>query len=432
MSIDRFRIKPSSYTAMHGSFVASHCISDSLIFLSLGIGCKAQLPHYMGGHELDNNFVSRMGWAEMDGDDLIQGNTSKIHSNMLGQIDRNNARFFPVVISPVVKTIGMDSLVKQTAERLRESTGTEVRYVELSGAESDFWEGYNGIIRSYLETLDWSQPVERKTVNIFGYPFDRYEMEHGANIKELRKMLAKIGVKTQAIFLSGTSTQDLSRAVRAEYNIILPHASDMGGFLEKITKRESIYLEHPIGKTNTRRFLMAMSNKLKRGRRQLLEYIDEEEKTLAPILERTKEVFREKKIGLVLDIPYIGALSSFLKELDASISFIAIRDRHFGGRTMLDRILKAYSIGEEDILVLDSPSMREIISAVTDKNLDLVIGSGADIQHIRRKTDTRTMIFGFPSYGKHYTEKEAPFLGFGGMKNLSEELMECIREDDQV
>ncbi|MFP4656291.1 MAG: nitrogenase component 1 [Candidatus Woesearchaeota archaeon] len=431
MDIDQFRIKHSSYVAMHGAFVASHCISDSLIFLSIGIGCKAQLPHYMGGHELENNFVSRMGWAELDGDDIINGDVKKIRRNLLGQIERNIANFYPVVISPVVKTIGMESLIENTAEEMRRETGENIWMARLSGAESDFWEGYNSIIIAFIESMDWRSKIEKKTVNIFGYPFDRYEMEHRANIKELRKMLAKIGIKVQAVFLSGTSTTNLQKARKAEYNIILPHSSTIGDDIEKITGKPSIYTDIPMGISNTRQWIKQISIALNRGKRQAQEYLDEQKKIMEKFQGEMKSTFNDVRVGLILDLPFIGPMTSLLEGLGAEISYIIIRDRYYGGKAKLERILKFYNEKLSHIDIQESPSNDEIIRLTNENDLDLVIGSASDISIVKRKTDAKTMTFGFPSYGKHYTDEESPFLGFEGYKNFTGEISDILNGKDQ-
>ncbi len=425
MDIEEYRIRPNSFTAMHGSFVASHCISDSLIFLSLGIGCKAQLPSHMGSHETGNNYVSRMGWAELDGGDLIRGSTEKIRRNILGQIDRGIANFFPIVISPVVKTIGMEDLIKKTAADLERETGKHIRLVELSGAESDFWEGYNNIIVTFLKTLDWKKKVERKTVNIFGYPFDRYGKEHSANVKELRMMLAKIGVKVQAIFLSGSSTAELAEAQKAEFNIMMPHASTMVREIEKITRKESIMTDIPLGLENTKKWMQQVATALKRGKRQASEYIRTEEEHSKEKIRSLKKKNDGKTAGLVLDLPHIGSMISMLNDIGIKIGFIAVRDRHFGGKEMLHKILKYTNIDPKDVRTLVSPTLENLMTAARECNTDIVIGSAAEVDFVERATGSKKFIFGFPSYGKHYWES-FPFLGYNGGLNLAEEITDTL------
>ena len=419
MKLENFLIKQNSITATLGSFVASHCISDSLVFLCLGIGCKAQMPFHMGAHEFGNNYVSRMGWSEFNEDDFISGDLSKIKSSIMGQLNRFNAGFFPIVISPMVKTIGMDLNLEKYALILEEELGVKIRFVELSGATSDFWEGYNEVIKAFAKTIDWNDcNIEKRSVNIWGYPFDRYEKEHFANVEFLKNTLNKIGINVKAIFLSGTSTKELEEARNAECNIILPFASKMGNFLEKLTGKPSIYTELPIGLTQTEKWLkkIAISLKTKKGYEKAIEISQKEIEKRQDNIEVFKKSFDGINTGLILDLPYIGPISNLLQEVGFNIKFIIIRDRYYGGKPMAEKVLKFYGINQQSIIVEEYPQREELINLIQKNHIELVVGSSYDVTQLIQYTNTFT--FGFPSTYTHYKKEDSPFFGFKGYDNF--------------
>ena len=187
-NLDKFRILSNSHTGLIGAFLAAHAISDATAFLATGIGCKAKVTNPLSGQDEVEDFTTRMGWAEFDEHDLISGNLDKLKRNILGQLKRLNVGFIPIIISPVVKTIGLE--IRTYIEKLQKELNHPIKCIYNSGTTSSIWEGYVEVMKSFAEIIPWKQfNIEKSTVNIWGYPFDRYEQEHIGNINVLRELL---------------------------------------------------------------------------------------------------------------------------------------------------------------------------------------------------------------------------------------------------
>ncbi|MFW5983328.1 MAG: nitrogenase component 1 [bacterium] len=426
MSIEEFKIKPNSLNALFGSYVASHSISNSVIFLCTGIGCKAYLTMDMQGHETGNKHVSRMGWSQFDQNDIIKGHTQKIERGISYQLQRFPSGFFPLVISPLIKVVGMDEQIKNTANYLRKKWKKNISYVKLSGVEGEFWEGYNELILSFISNMKWQNTfIEKGTVNIFGYPFDRYENEHKSNIKILTNYLRKLGIKTQAVFLSGTSTAELAKARHAQFNIVLPFASKIGPKIEKITKKKTLYLDNPLGLEPTTKWLKRIG-KIFKAENKATSIIELQKKQRQERLARLKKKFQSKKAGLILDLPNIIGMYSLLTEIGFSVDLICIRDNYFGGKELLCKLMRYYGHNPNNVNIIQNYTSVKLNEA-THKDIDLIVCSSMDKVFIQNKSP-KFLIYGFPSYEVHYLNEEKPLWGFEGYDNLCETI-ENLMED---
>ncbi len=436
-SLEKFRIRPSSQTGMLGSFVASHAIRNSLVFLAVGIGCKGQMPPNASRNDNNENYFSRMGWSQFDEEDYITGNMEKIKRNILGQLNRFDAGFIPVVISPVVKIIGMD--VKSHINELKKELSPVIEYVELSNINSDFWEGYTEVMKSFSKTINWNRKyIEKGTANIWGYPFDRYEEEHMENIILFKRYLKDLGIKIHSIFFSGVNSENLRHANKAQYNIILPHAARIGKFLEQSTQRRSIYMDLPLGISATKKWINRISNlnkdKKDKIERKFIKELERAEKAKEEFIKRNKH----KKVGIIVDTPYIGSMCSFLRETGFDIELIITKDRSFGGKEIVEKLLEYHEMISDKIHIEETPTLNQIIDKVKECNIDVLIGSDNDLSFTKkdledtRLTDLKTFTFGFPSFDKHYTKKDSSFLFYEGFINFAKEITEHIETDNRM
>lgn len=414
--MNEYTIKPNSYTAMVGSFIASHVISDSLIFLCYGIGCKAQMPNSMVNIDLVNQtYTSRMGWSEFDEEDYIEGNMKKIYSAVLGQLNRYDAGFMPVTISPVFKLLGLD--IKGYSRYLADEFNAPIEYVEMSGADSAFWEGYVEVMRSFSHTIDWTRRPQKGVVNIWGYPFDRYENEHNNDVKVLRKMVASLGLEAEAVFFSGDSSENLRKANQGQCNIILPHASTIGSYLQKTSNRPSLFTDIPFGPEGTERWLKKIARVFKK---EMPAEFTTKKAEVMDQFHMIKERLKGRKAILILDLPWVGSFARFMTDLGIEIETIIVKDGYYGKPELAKKMIEFYDIKDPDATITDQIDY-DFLYELAKKKPDIVVGASPEIAPFKEQ-GIPTFTFGFPSYDQHHEEEDASFLGLEGALFMTQKI----------
>jgi nitrogenase molybdenum-iron protein alpha/beta subunit len=412
IALDAFTIQPNRQTALMGAFVGSYAIKDSLSFLAIGIGCKAKLTITMGYHENnDQDYTSRMGWAEFQEHNYIMGNLDTIQRNIDGQLQRIPAKFIPVISSPVVKTIGLS--IKEEVERIQQKINIPIKYIPLSSVESDFWEGYNEVSFAFAQTLNWKTKVQKNTAVIWGFPFDRYEQDHIASVEEIKKLALFAGITIKAIFLSGTSTEELRKAETAEYNIILPHASPIGNRIKKMTGKKTIYCDLPVGLIGTKKWIERLQAITGKKERNFEKEIVSREHIRLHHVQRNKG----KKVSLVLDVPWIGCLGSLLQEIGYDIQHVVARNKtYFGDKKKIQSILNYHNISANSV---HFDGILDGIRYINREKPDFVVSTSNEEMFFE---SIPCFNFGFPSYNRHCTAEPAPYIGFKGFDYIIQEI----------
>lgn len=90
---------------------------------------------------------------------------------------------------------------------------------------------------------------------IVGYLFDRDEPDHAGNLRELKRLLAGLGLSVESIWLSGGGLSELEAAERAGVVISFPYAREAARIVAKRTGAKLIEVELPLGLSGTERFL---------------------------------------------------------------------------------------------------------------------------------------------------------------------------------
>ena len=124
--------------------------------------------------------------------------------------------------------------------------------------------------------------------------------------------------------------------------------------------------------------------------------------------------YKDKKVALILDTPWIGSVSSFFTELGFKVVLIVKRDSYYGDLELIKNILSYFDVDYNHIQFLDSTDKILISKNVEELGVDIILGSSIDLSYFKNNDDILKLTFGFPSYDKHYLDGEAPFLCYKG------------------
>jgi nitrogenase molybdenum-iron protein alpha/beta subunit len=215
-------VRRHGHTDLFGIFLASHAVPDSFCLLHAGVGCKTKGQQHLVNQDWIRESFSRTAWSEIGDIEVILGSGARLEAAIKDWIARRSPSVMAVATSAFVELRGENTA--ETIRRAQAGTGCRLLYLPAKGYDGDLFRGYEAYLAALLRTLEWegAQP-QGDLVNVLGYLFDRYEMEHRANADELGRLLGGIGLKLHRIFLSGTPYSLLRDAPRAGLQVCLPY-----------------------------------------------------------------------------------------------------------------------------------------------------------------------------------------------------------------
>ncbi len=292
------------------------------------------------------------------------------------------------------------------------------------GAVSDDWlDGYAHTLLALAKGLPLPKARRRpRAVAIVGYLHDRGERDHAANITELRRMLAGIGLELASVWLSGTKRSGLSDAAGAAAVLSLPYGREAAACLAARLGVPTVECGLPLGLGACADWLKTVGGAL--GRKAEAEAFAEAELArLMPRLEwAVEELFLHARAAFTGDPVLIRPLARLLSEvggrLTAAIAMAGAHHRRELGSWDDLPFPVAQAPDQED----HQKILRGLLQG--EDRLDCLIGTfhrrgpGGD--------GARTVELGFPSYHSHAFH-DRPYLGFEGalclLDRIAEELL---------
>jgi len=299
----------------------------------------------------------------------------------------------------------------------------------LSG---DWLHGYQTTLETLAEQLPLAPhggDVNPQRVALVGYLFDRNEADHTANLAELGRLLAEIGLEVVSCWLDGGSTAALARIGEAATLVALPYGRRAAQVLAARTGAGVVDCDLPVGLDGTARWLRAIAAAT--GREAEAEaLIQRELQTVVPRLEWVlPHSLANKGLAVVGDPHLAWALSTALDELGCRILL-----RTYW--TDSSHVTPSELDGPGTVLVDPTPEELglQLSREAEDGELDLVLtNSQALMWHARMRGGAIPFVeLGFPSYYTHALF-DRPYLGFRGTLCLVDRIVNslsqaCVRQ----
>jgi Nitrogenase molybdenum-iron protein, alpha and beta chains len=191
----------------------------------------------------------------MDEKDVIFGAGDKLKSAIV-ELDNEFAPALIAVLSCCASSIigeDVESVVKDVKTRAK------LLGIDAGGFEGDYRSGYSETIRRLVEVLvEPSHTHDKLSVNLIGL------LRAGPDLRELKRVLALIGVHVNAVLTAGATTRQIEHTASAALNVVLCEATgkDAAEQLEKQFEMPYIIEELPIGYEATLRFLAHVADAL--------------------------------------------------------------------------------------------------------------------------------------------------------------------------
>jgi nitrogenase molybdenum-iron protein alpha/beta subunit len=382
-ALEAFALKAHHYGRISGVSLASHAVRDAFLLLHSGVGCKYKAAAQISTHDWGRQPHRREGWTEVGDAALVRGAAARVGPYVRSWYDRQQPGLILVCSASHLEMTGED--IAAAVREAGTSVPCPVRYVPGFGFDGDLYSGYAAVLAAVLELVPWSSEAPKTGhVSVVGYPFDRYEADHTANLHQLASLLGELGLTLDAVLLSGQPLARLQRAARSSLLIALPTARSLDDALAA-TGREVVHTGLPLGLRGTRRWLQAVGQAAGVAPRALQRVTSRLERYARRELTPLRERVLGSRVALFADTPSAVGLAGFLEEVGLAVRLVGLRDRTMGGVEAFTQDLQALGATlRPDAEVWADPSLLRIRHGlgrlVRGGELAAVLGSAAEMR----------------------------------------------------
>lgn len=298
--------------------------------------------------------------------------------------------------------------------------------VGLAGPQldGDHLDGYDAVLAGLIEQrlAGGGEPLELALV---GHGFWRCEADERANLAEMERLLADLGVASAAVLPDGRAQPATGQAPR--HLARLPYAGARSRAALSAAGLEAAPLELPLGLGATVRWITALGELL--GREAAARSLVEREQ--AALLGEVAWLAAEQLLGrralVAGDAPLARALAGMLGELGMGVEALLLLSHSEAQDSLgLDGL---YGLDAE-IPIIRDPSDLDFEQLLQDRRPDVVIGNGA-FSHLAIAAGLPVIELGYPSHYNHALAPR-PYLGFAGLRRLVQDILEaCLLRDER-
>ncbi len=412
---------PLNFSSLVGVYLAINAIPDAYLLVD-GPDCTLYKAHFIHGrHDWNSTLLDVRGQHRVSFSNVCSQGVVLEHDDVL----RNQIRRLDAIEGGggvIVTALPMCSITGVDYGRvIRGLNGSLTRVaidVPPSSLVGDWLDGYAQTLHAIARGLELRSGQRRpRTAAIVGYLMDRNEGDHVANLAELRRMLAALGLETVSVWLGGEPISNLRRAEEAEWIISLPYGRRAAETIADRTGAEIVEVDVPFGLAKTTAFLRTIAEAT--GRESLAEsFVDEQLGRVVPRLEWVlPHLFLHRRVSFVGD-PHL---------LDGFLDIAEETGMHVEGAISIAR--RAHGPNRSGVTILHEPSLgMEEVTRILDRP-DLLVACRVDQRTFadqrRSAASPPSMEFGFLSYGYHVLS-DRPFLGYPGFLAFVERMAEHL------
>ncbi len=412
-----------NYPFMVGVYLAVNAISDAFLLVD-GPDCSHMKTQYVqGNHDWLSTLTDVSGFHRVANTALHPFYMARSREpeivDMLGRmVAHEPAGVVLITPMPMAAITGVDY---DRLARLAAGDGSKpVVAVPGRSLSGDWLSGYTLTLTSLAKGIDLSRAKpEPDTVALVGYLSDRNEGDHRANLRDLRRLLASLGLEVCSIWLSGGSFQELREVGRASRIISLPYGRRAARTLARRLDVPLLETALPFGLDGTSRWLRQIAAET--GRTDRVEALIDEELTrvVPPLQWVVPAVFLHRTVSFIGD-PYL--LEGFL-DLTAELGC-----RH-GPMMVTARAGHAPELAERaaELGLIFDPTRKQMMSHLEPLHrnaVDLVVANSSG-SHLMGGS-TPVMEFGYPSFFTHALY-DRPFLGYDGALAFIDSMANALR-----
>ena len=413
---------PYRFTYHLGLYLAVNALPDAYALID-GPDCllrKAEWVH--GKHDWHSTLLDVLGNHRivstfMESERVVKSRGEEV-AIRIRQIDRvPGARVVLVCSMPHVMIIGTQ--YDQIIRRLSSQVKVRLLEVPSRSLDGDWLDGYAAALSALADAVDiGGPPPDPGKVAIVGYVMDRTERDHAANLDELSRLCAGLGLELCSVWLSGRGFDRLADAARAGTIVALPGGLEAARTLSRRTGARLCEVPTPFGPVRTHRFLRRLAEAT--GRAERVEPLVERELSrLVPRLEWVvSHVFAGKRVAFSGAPELFGGFLQLAAELGLEVKNLSapalghhLREdlaAEFGDLPPIQFAPTTFALQR----ALDQAGPLDLI--VADSECCDAAGGRAPVVE-----------FGFPSHFDHALF-DRPFLGWNGWMSFVDRMAQAL------
>lgn len=303
------------YKCAMGAMQTVQAITRAIPVLHSGPGCAQKLSDGTGssGYFSPNIFPC----TSINEKDVVFGGTKKLETTIENALKVIDADLYVVLIGCIPEIVGDDT--GEVVSRFADAD-KPVIYASTAGFKGNNYIGHEQVIDAIIDQyLEKSEEKEDGLVNIWAdVPYQ--DLFWLGNIRELEKLLAKIGLTPNTIFGYHRGIDNIDKIPKAQFNLLVSPWVSVSN-MKKMEKKLGIPYLHiptlPIGAYETSRFLREVGNYAGVDTEKVERVIQAHEDYYYYLIERYADLFLEnrvinKQFSVVADAQYALGITKFL------------------------------------------------------------------------------------------------------------------------
>ncbi|MFI5348112.1 MAG: nitrogenase component 1 [Elusimicrobiota bacterium] len=393
--------QPFNFPSMLGVYLAVNAISDVYVLVD-GPDCALYKAHFIHGrHDLESTLLRIDGRHRVCFTNVCSRGVVKRHDEILADaVLRLDA--LPDCAAVLLTALPMCSITGVDYGRVTRALTPGLKGaafdVPPGSLTGDWLDGYAATLAALARSMELPRGRSRPgAVAVVGHLMDRNEADRRADVREIERLVAGLGLECVSVWLAGRPYAELGRAAEAEIVVSLPYARGAARVVAERVGARLVEAPLPFGLPKTAAFVRALGEAA--GLQSPAEdFISGE---LSRLLPRFRWIFPHRFLGRRVafagDPHLLGGFLDIAADagLEVSSAVLTARRAHggaFGG-----------------LRVEHEPPISDALLRRLSEGADLLVSCHCDAAG----RSTPVMEMGFPSY-RHHAFFERPTLGFEG------------------
>ncbi|MDR0671163.1 MAG: nitrogen fixation protein NifK [Oscillospiraceae bacterium] len=364
---------PRASCLMGGALGTLLAIPRVVPILHTGPGCS-QMTHlgqiHQGGLKAESYMVTPPCTVMLE-KEIVFGGLDRLRETIRGAIEVFDGDLYCVLTGCTAGIIGDD-----VGSVIAEFQDVPLVFADTAGFKGDTYAGYETALRVLSDALTRPRAgaPDRRTVNLFGIvPYQ--DLYWQGNLNEIRRILARLGVKTNTFFGVEESVGAFRQAARAACNLIFSPwlAREVEQVFRDRHGVESLRFDCcPMGPTETTRFVRAVGGALGLDPARVEAVIAEEEAYVYSFFSTLAGYMEQHRVALVGDAGTVTATLRFLVNDFGQIPVLAVvtdQIEDADARAAVEAALGALEFPRPPAVFLENDQWRikEILRAYRDE-----------------------------------------------------------------
>lgn len=422
-----------------GVFAGTHAVPGVIMLLHTTVGCKFKTQLQISDHDWGRESHNQRLWTGVDDARIIKGSGQRLVEFATTWYQRRKPEVFIVATNASIELSAFD--VEAAVAELRMRLPIPVLYLKTPGHAGSVFSGYRRFMAALVPLLDppGTDPAAAASVTVGGYFLDRFEMEHAANISELRRLLTACGLSWRGALFDGSPWESVRKAGAARNMVWLPYGHGVAARACTDDGRRHSETDLPVGLTGTSVFMDKVGRDLGLDPALVQAVKDRELSRVVPLIKRAVGSIAGQRVAVFLDTPAAAAVTAFLTELGIHVPLVCLTDGSSAseaeffaacsrlGANFLDGAGGTFRPSRPRVLAGRSRNAEYLEFQNECRNGFIPVAIGSSIQSAGLESAGVSVIeMGFPSVNKHWLYP-MPWMGYNGAVALVQRILDTFR-----